>query len=122
MYDYARARITDDGDSLERYFDILPLESTEHMRGGVEPTPLVHARNLGRRYGLEQLWLKDETGHPTRTTKDRMAACTLSRFRSSESMCSWPAPPATHPPPLRIGLIVTVLARRTHICSVAPIG
>jgi threonine synthase len=81
VYDYARARLTNDGDSLERYFDILPLESTEYMHGGVEPTPLVHAKDLGRRYGLEQLWLKDETGNPTRTTKDRMAACTLSRFR-----------------------------------------
>jgi threonine synthase len=81
-YDLTRARIADDdGDSLRRYFDLLPLESSEHVHGGCEPTPLVHARELGHRYELDQLWLKDETGHPTRTTKDRMAACTLSRFQ-----------------------------------------
>jgi threonine synthase len=81
VYDISNVRIGDDGDSLSRYFDILPLESRDAARGGCVPTPLIRARELGRRYGLRQLFLKDETGHPTCTTKDRMAACTLSRFR-----------------------------------------
>jgi threonine synthase len=80
VYDLRTARIGDEEDSLLRYFDILPLESRDAARGGFAPTPLLHARDLGHRYGLEQLFLKDETGHPTCTTKDRMAACTLSRF------------------------------------------
>ncbi len=81
VYDLTRVRIGEDGDSLSRYFAILPLGSKDDARGGCEPTPLVHAREAGRRYGLNQLFLKDETGHPTRTTKDRMAAVALSRLR-----------------------------------------
>jgi threonine synthase len=83
VYDLASARIGDADDAhgaLGRYFDILPLECVASAHGGDAPTPLVHARVLGHRYDLDQLWLKDETRHPTRSTKDRMAACTLSRL------------------------------------------
>jgi threonine synthase len=80
-YDLAKAQIVDSDDSLERYFDLLPLECEIAARGGAAATPLLHARALGARYDLEHLWLKDETRNPTRTTKDRMAAVTLSRFR-----------------------------------------
>jgi threonine synthase len=85
VYDLSRAQINADaGSYLERYFDLLPLEHMEQASGGREPTPVVKARTLGRRYKLKELWLKDETVNPTRTTKDRMAACSLSRFRELE--------------------------------------
>jgi threonine synthase len=81
IYDVANAQINTDAASyIERYFDLLPLEHLEQARGGGEPTPIVRAKTLEKRYGLKDLWLKDETVNPTRTTKDRMAACSLSRF------------------------------------------
>ena len=82
IYDLSRAQVnTDAGSYIERYFDLLPLEHLEHASGGHEPTPVVRATTLAHRYKLKDLWLKNETVNPTRTTKDRMAACSLSRFR-----------------------------------------
>ncbi|MEU1024673.1 pyridoxal-phosphate dependent enzyme [Streptomyces sp. NPDC005904] len=65
-----------------RYFDLLPLRGPGSVLDiGDGNTPCVHARTLGARLGLDQLYLKDETRNATRTTKDRMAACVLAVFQ-----------------------------------------
>jgi threonine synthase len=81
-YDLERARLYDSANPYVRYFDLLPLEEPANLLPVEhQVTPTVHAAALGRKLGLRWLYLKDETGFPTQTTKDRMAAVVLSLFR-----------------------------------------
>ena len=75
-YPLDRVRIQDSDDPYIRYFDLLPIHDASLLPEG-RMTPLIPARNLGRRLGLNALYLKDETANPTGTTKDRMAAVAL---------------------------------------------
>jgi len=93
QYDYAevkrrvsRESIAAGPASIWRYRELLPVEFAE----GEEPitlgegfTPLIHARNLGERLGLRNLWLKNDTMNPTNSFKDRVVsvAATWSRQR-----------------------------------------
>ena len=76
QYDLTQVRLRDSDDPHERYFDLIPVRDERLLAPGLR-TRTVHARNLGRRYGLNQLYLKDETENRTGTTKDRMAAVAL---------------------------------------------
>ena len=58
---------------LERFFDILPIPSFEDAKYfGVQNTRLLHAKELGRKIGLDSLYIKCEGDYPTGTTKDRI--------------------------------------------------
>jgi threonine synthase len=64
------------------YFDLLPLDSLDHLDEGIaHATPCRPAPALGRHIGVPQLWIKDETRQPTGSTKDRLAAIVLAVFR-----------------------------------------
>jgi threonine synthase len=77
-YDLDRAVLHDSPNSLERFFDLLPIEDPGGLISqAIAPTPCVHAQELGVLLGLSRLYLKDETVLPTATTKDRMAAVSL---------------------------------------------
>jgi threonine synthase len=80
FYDLRTARIgSADQPSPVRYADLLPIaDPSRIVWAGEGDTPLIHARELGRRYGLDHLHLKYEGTNPTRTTKDRMATVALS--------------------------------------------
>jgi threonine synthase len=81
-YDLSAARLRDSDDPLERYFDILPIEERPNVLrlfDGV--TPCVHAERFGASIGVRNVFMKLESVHPSGTTKDRMAAVVLSRFR-----------------------------------------
>jgi len=83
-YDYeeirrriSRASIAAGPTSIWRYRDLLPVE----LEAGEEPitlgegfTPLIHARRLGRRLGLRNLYLKNDTMNPTNSFKDRVVS------------------------------------------------
>jgi threonine synthase len=57
---------------LHRYASFLPLtDATPPLSLGEGFTPLVHARNLGRRIGVPELYLKVEGMNPTGSFKDR---------------------------------------------------
>jgi threonine synthase len=75
-YDLDNVRLRESDDPHQRYFDLLPVRDESLLAPGLR-TRTVHARNLGRRFGLSQLYLKDETENRTGTTKDRMAAVAL---------------------------------------------
>jgi threonine synthase len=80
-YDLSRAELYDSDNSLERFFDLLPLQNRESLLSlGEGNTPCHHAVALGEAFGLEQVYLKIESKNPTGTTKDRMAAVVLSLF------------------------------------------
>jgi threonine synthase len=77
-YDLEQAVLRDSPNTLERFFDLLPIEEPGSLRSQMlAPTPCVHAQGLGTLLGLPRLYLKNETVLPTATTKDRMAAVSL---------------------------------------------
>jgi threonine synthase len=81
VYDLSAVQFRDSPSPLERYFDLVPLESSESILYiGEGNTPCVRADALGQRFGLPFLYLKNETANVTLTTKDRMAACVISQF------------------------------------------
>lgn len=81
VYDLANATIHDTQSPLERYFDLVPIEDTDSIVYlGEGNTPTIHAKNIGKIFGLENLYLKNETKNITGSTKDRMATCVVSQF------------------------------------------
>jgi threonine synthase len=82
-YDLARVRLAASDNAYLRFADLLPLaEDAPPRLPDHAPTPLVHATRLGGKLGLKQLYLKNETVLPSRSTKDRMAAVALAYLRS----------------------------------------
>jgi len=75
-YPLERIRLRDSSNPYLRFFDLLPVKDAALLPDGAA-TPTIQARNLGRRVGLDRLFLKNETANPTGTTKDRMAAVAL---------------------------------------------
>jgi len=64
---------------LWRYLELLPIQDERSIISLGEPaTPLLQLENLGRAWGHEQLWLKDESHLPTGTFKARGLALALS--------------------------------------------
>lgn len=76
LYPLDRVKIRDSDNPYERYFDLLPILDIG-LLPNEKMTPLIKAKNLGHRLGLDNLYLKDETFNKTRSTKDRMANVSL---------------------------------------------
>ncbi len=78
-YDLEKARETLTKDSLKsriptlwRYAEVLPVEDEKNRVSlGEGMTPLHKAENLGARYGLKDLFIKDESANPTQSFKAR---------------------------------------------------
>ena len=71
-YDYnsiarvvSRDSITEGPHTMWRYHDFLPVEADRALDMGTGFTPLIHAQNLGRRLGLENLYIKNDSVNPT---------------------------------------------------------
>jgi len=92
-YDLAAVKLRDSKNPYMRFLDLLPVVDPRLLPADARYTPTVHARKLGKALGMPQLYLKDETQHPTATTKDRMAAvalaylyeCGVRRFTTSST-------------------------------------
>ena len=76
-YDYqamakalTRERVAEGPLSIWRYRDMLPVEGKE-VDIGTGFTPLVKADNLGRKLGLDRLYIKNDCLNPTYSFKDR---------------------------------------------------
>lgn len=68
--------------SLWRFASLLPVAPTgEHAAWSVGGTPLHDAPRLARHLGLSGLRLKDDTGLPSASLKDRAAAVAIARAR-----------------------------------------
>lgn len=63
-----------------KYFELLPVEKRENVvtleAGG---TPLIRSRNLSRKIGLKNLYIKNETVNPTGSFKDRSMTVGVSK-------------------------------------------
>ncbi len=65
-----------------RYLPLLPVRDPAAVVSlGEGGTPLLRARRLGARLGVEALYLKDEARNPTGSFKDRMLAVGIARAR-----------------------------------------
>ncbi|GAA1174747.1 threonine synthase [Pseudonocardia alaniniphila] len=69
--------------SIWRYRQLLPVPSTVQEHPNTEPglTRLIKADRLGAALGLRNLWVKDDTGNPTHSFKDRVVAVALAAAR-----------------------------------------
>ena len=69
--------------SIWRYAPLLPVPADIATFRSTDPgfTRLVDARNLADDLGLTQLWVKDDSGNPTHSFKDRVVAVALSAAR-----------------------------------------
>lgn len=69
--------------SIWRYAPLLPVPADIVSFRSTDPgfTRLVDARNLADDLGLKQFWVKDDSGNPTHSFKDRVVAVALSAAR-----------------------------------------
>jgi threonine synthase len=86
-YDFGavtRADIERGPASIWRYAPLLPVPADVADRPNLNPgwTRLVRAGNLGRELGLRSLYVKDDSGNPTHSFKDRVVAIALEAARS----------------------------------------
>jgi len=66
--------------SMWRYKELMPLDEDNTVGDHVGFTPLVHAKNLGKALGINNLYLKnDSVNHPTFSFKDRVVAVAVSK-------------------------------------------
>jgi threonine synthase len=81
--DVTRERIEAGPKSIWRYASLLPVPTDVARHPNTEPglTRLVRADRLGKELGLKNLWLKDDTGNPTHSFKDRVVAVALAAAR-----------------------------------------
>jgi len=82
-YDYdsiaravTRQSIADGPHTIWRYHDFLPVEAETAVDIGAGLTPLIHAKNLGRMLGLNELYIKNDSVNPTFSFKDRPVSVT----------------------------------------------
>jgi threonine synthase len=66
--------------SMWRYAPLLPVPADVASRQNLSPgmTKLVKADNLAKALGMKTLWVKDDSGNPTHSFKDRVVAIALS--------------------------------------------
>ncbi len=79
----SREAIESGPNSLWRYAQLLPVppDAAEHPNLAPGLTKLVRADNLARALGMRRLWVKDDTGNPTHSFKDRVVAVALAAGR-----------------------------------------
>ncbi len=85
-YDFpavTRAQIEAGPASVWRYQPLLPVPADIAQSPNMNPgwTRLVRANRLGRELGIKKLWVKDDSGNPTHSFKDRVVAMALSATR-----------------------------------------
>ena len=69
--------------SLWRYRELLPIsDPTNIVTLGETMTPLIHAKRLGARFGLTQVWVKDESRLPTGSFKARGLTMAVSKAKA----------------------------------------
>ncbi len=81
-YDFprvTRAAIEDGPRNIWRYAPLLPVPPDIASRPTTEPgyTKLIRADALAAELGMRRLWIKDDSGNPTHSFKDRVVAVAL---------------------------------------------
>ena len=77
---WSRDSLKDRAPTMWRYREMMPLLDGEApVTLGEGFTPLIHARALGARLGLERLYIKDESLNPTNSFKARGQSAAITR-------------------------------------------
>jgi threonine synthase len=71
-------RLADRPHSIWRYAEFLPAEPEHAVSIGEGMTPLLEVPRIGRRIGIPNLYVKDESRNPTWSFKDRLASSAVS--------------------------------------------
>jgi threonine synthase len=77
--DVSREKIQQGPATMWRYHDFLPVAPEAAVDIGTGFTPLIKAENLGRKLGLDQLYIKNDGANPTSSFKDRPVAVVTSK-------------------------------------------
>ena len=79
-----RAGIESGPASIWRYRALLPVPADVATKPNMNPgwTQLVKAGNLGRELGIKSLYVKDDSGNPTHSFKDRVVAIAVEAART----------------------------------------
>jgi threonine synthase len=90
-YDYdaiarvlSRKRIQKGPLTMWRYQDLLPVDGDEAIDLHTGFTPLIRARNLGRRLVLDELYVKNDSVNPTFSFKDRVVGVAVTKALAFE--------------------------------------
>ena len=85
-YDYdgiarniSRESITQGPQTMWRYDAFLHVRKEDALDMGTGLTPLLKADNLGKLFGLDNLWIKNDSVNPTFSFKDRPVSVTTSK-------------------------------------------
>jgi len=65
--------------TMWRYRELLPVDGEEVVEINTGFTPLVEAKNLARRLGIERLLLKNDCVNPTYSFKDRVVSVAVTK-------------------------------------------
>lgn len=78
-----RRKIESGPDNIWRWASLLPVPAGIADTPNINPgqTKLVRADNLARELGMKKLWVKDDSGNPTHSFKDRVVAVALAAAR-----------------------------------------
>jgi len=81
--DALRQQIEAGPSNIWRYAPLLPVPGNVAETRNMNPgnTKLVRADNLARVLGIKRLWVKDDSGNPTHSFKDRVVAVALAAAR-----------------------------------------
>ncbi len=81
--DVTRERVAAGPRSIWRYAGLLPVPSDVATHPNTDPglTRLIRADRLAAELGVRTLWIKDDTGNPTHSFKDRVVAVALAAAR-----------------------------------------
>src|SRR5262249_57734545 len=76
--------------NMWRYSELLPLPENFSTPNSVGGTPLVRARHLGKKFGAQNLFVKnDAVCFPSLSFKDRVVATALAAARRFEVKTVW---------------------------------
>ncbi len=75
----SKDEITAGPKSIWRYAGLLPLESKKRIDLGAGFNTLHHAERLGAAFGLDELYILDESVNPTNSFKDRVTSVAISK-------------------------------------------
>jgi len=78
-----RKQIEAGPENIWRYAPLLPVPAGIAATPNINPggTKLIRADNLARELGMKTLWVKDDSGNPTHSFKDRVVAVALAAAR-----------------------------------------
>lgn len=79
IYDYKNIKIANNNSSIwSKYKELLPTDNLK-INFNEQKTPLIKLENFGKKYGFNNLYVKDESKNPTGSFKDKESICAVNK-------------------------------------------